>query len=435
LKNGTKRPTHSSDGQQNRRTEDVMGFTNRIFLMLAIVGSMSLAGCGKQCPNSSLSGSGTSSGSSGGITTSNVCVSGSSTGGGGGGGSTTSVLLYYFALDTTGAGIIEAAGLSNTGTLALLSPFTPPTLPSIGTDNMVIANKQFLYVPMGNSTLQAFTINHTGGALTPIAGSPSASGADTAVSDPKGRFLFVGDEFAGQITVLQIDQTTGALTTTGTFQSFNMVSADSLAVDGSGKFLYVGQGALTPPIPIVAFSIDQNTGALTEIAGSPFNLGVATLHADSSGKFLLGVAGILDQSNSATDDHISVFSIDSAGTPTAVAGSPFSTTAAPFEFAINPSGQFVYTFGTDSTKALASLEGYQLNTSTGALTPLPGSPFTSLPTVQDCQFDQSGGAAFCIDAVGGTKFSVLNANPTTGALTHTVQDLTVTNNFPFAITD
>jgi hypothetical protein len=130
-----------------------------------------------------------------------------------------------------------------------------------------------------------------------------------------------------------------------------------------------------------------------------------------------------------------VFSIDSAGTPTAVAGSPFSTTAAPFEFAINPSGEFVYTFGTDSTKALASLEGYQLNMTTGTLTALPGSPFTSLPTVQDCQFDQSGGAAFCIDAVGGTKFSVLTANPTTGALTHTVQDLTVTNNFPFAITD
>jgi 6-phosphogluconolactonase len=418
----------------------MMGFTNRIvFLVLAIVASMSLAGCGKQqCPNSSLSGSGTGSGSSGGITTSNVCGSGSSTGGGGGGGggSTTSVFLYYFALDNTGAGTIEAAGLSNTGTLALLSPFTPPTLPSTGTDNMVTVNKQFLYVPMGNSTLQAFTINHTGGALTPIAGTPfPAPGADSAISDPKGRFLFVGAEGAGQIAVFQIDQTTGALTTTGTFQSFNMVSADSLAVDGSGKFLYVGQGPLTPPIPIVAFSIDQTSGALTEIAGSPFNLGVATVHADSSGKFLLGVAGILDQPSSATDDHISVFSIDSAGTPTAVAGSPFSTTAAPFEFAINPSGEFVYTFGTDSTKALASLEGYQLNMTTGTLTALPGSPFTSLPTVQDCQFDQSGGAAFCIDAVGGTKFSVLTANPTTGALTHTVQDLTVTNNFPFAITD
>ena len=413
-----------------------MGMTNRVlFLVLAIVGSMSLAGCGKQCPNSSLSGSGTGSGSSGGITTSNVCGSGSSTGGGGGGGSTTSVFLYYFALDNTGAGIIEAAGLSNTGTLALLNPFAPPTLPSINTDNMVIVNKQFLYVPMGDSTVQAFTMNRSSGALTPIAGSPfSAAGGDTAVSDPKGRFLFVGAEGVGAITVFKIDPTTGALTTTGTFSSFNMSSADSLAVDGKGNFLYAGQGNVTTPLPIVAFSIDQTSGALTEIAGSPFNLGVATVHADSSGEFLLGVDGILDFGNPNHDDHISVFSIDSAGTPTAVAGSPFSTTAAPFEFAISPSGQFVYTFGEDSTGALAAVEGYQLS-STGTLTALPGSPFASLPTVQDCQFDQSGGAAFCIDAVAGTKFSVLTANPTTGALTHTVQDLTVTNNFPFAITD
>src|SRR4029077_14702777 len=129
----------------------------------------------------------------------------------------------------------------------------------------------------------------------------------------------------------KIDQTTGALTTTGTFQSFNMVSADSLAVDGKGNFLYAGQGDIVTPLPIVAFSIDQRSGALTEIAGSPFNLGVATVHADSSGKFLLGVAGILDQSSTATDDHISVFSIDpTIGTPNPVAGSPFLTTAAPF---------------------------------------------------------------------------------------------------------
>ena len=418
-----------------------MGLTNRIFfLVLVVVASMTLAGCGKQqCPSTSLGGSsGTGSGTAGGITGSSVCGSGSNTGGGGGGGSTTSVFLYYFATNSTGAGIIDAAGLSSSGTLALLSPFTPPTLPSIGTDNMVIVNKQFLYVPMGNSTLQAFTINHTGGALTPIAGGPfPASGADTAVSDPKGRFLFVGDEFAGQVTVFQIDQRTGALTTTGSFQSFNLIHADSLTVDGNGKFLYVGQGSPSgTPLPIVAFSIDQNTGALTEIAGSPFNLSVATVHADSSGKFLLGVAGILDQSTTAIDDHISVFSINStSGMPTPVAGSPFSTTSAPFEFAIHPSGKFVYSFGTDSTGAAAALEGYQLNTTTGALTALPGSPFTSLPIVQDCQFDQSGGVAFCIDSIAGTKFSVLNANPTTGALTHTVQDLTVTKTFPFAITD
>src|SRR5580700_3312034 len=122
-----------------------MGLTSRIFfLVVAIIASVGLAGCGKQqCPTNSLGESSGSSGSSGGVTATSVCGSGSSTGGGGGGGSTTSAFLYYFALDNTGAGTIEAAGLSSTGTLAVLNPFTPPSLPSIGTDNMVIVNKQF----------------------------------------------------------------------------------------------------------------------------------------------------------------------------------------------------------------------------------------------------------------------------------------------------
>jgi hypothetical protein len=30
---------------------------------------------------------------------------------------------------------------------------------------------------------------------------------------------------------------------------------------------------------------------------------------------------------------------------------------------------------------------------------------------------------------------VFTTNPTTGALTHTVSDLTVSNNFPFVVTD
>jgi 6-phosphogluconolactonase (cycloisomerase 2 family) len=408
-----------------------MKVANRVLLLtLVIIAGLNLAGCGKQqCATTQLGSSGTGSSTTGGINTGgSICGSGTTNPGG----SSISALLYYFDVDNTGTGTVQAAGLSNTGTLSLLNPYTPPTLPSIGTDNMVIVNKQFLYVPMGDGTLQAFAINHSSGALTPIAGGAiPAAGADTAVSDPKGRFLFVGAEFVGIVTVFQINPTTGALTNTGTFQSFNMVSADSLAVDGNGKFLYVGQDQAT--LPIVAASIDQNTGALSEIAG-PFPLGVATVHADPSGKFLLGVAGILDAFNLASDHHLSVFSIDPTfGTPTLV--SSVQTTAAPFEFAIHPSGQFVYTFGVDNTQALAAVEGYQLN-STGTLTALPNSPFSSLPIVQDCQSDQSGGEFFCIDSIlGGTTFSVFSANPTTGMLTSTTQSLTVTNTFPFAVTN
>ena len=410
-----------------------MKLRNRIcFLVLAAIAMLGWAGCGSACPTATLSSSAGSGGATGGTATNGtVCGPGTNPGGGGGGNS--AALLYYL-----GSSNILAAGLTTTGSFTAITSVTPPTLPSSSTDNMVIVNKKFLYVPMGDSTVQAFTIDRTSGALTTIPGSPflAPGGADTAVSDPAGRFLFVGGEVIGEIAVFQINSTTGVLTPSpgSPFQSFNLVSADSMAVDGSGKFLYAGQ--LSPSNPVGAFSIDQNNGGLTEIAGSPFALGVATVHADASGKFLLGVAGILDQGNPFNDHHIYVFSIDpTTGAPTPVAGSPFLTTSAPFEFVLSPSGKFVYAFGSDGTGATAAIEGFQLDSTTGALTALPGSPFTTLPLVADCQFDQGGGAAFCIDSLFGTKFSVLTANPTTGALAHTVPDLTVSNNFPFAVTD
>ncbi len=400
------------------------------FLILAAGAILGWAGCGGGgCSTTSLSTTG-DSGVAGGVSVpGSVCSAGTPTPGGG----KVAALLYYL-----GSSNVLAASLTTTGSFAPITSFTPPALPSNSTDNMLVVNKKFLYVPMGDSTVQAFTIDRSNGAVTPIAGSPFAApgGADSAVSDPAGRFLFVGGESIGEIAVFQINPTTGVLSPSpgSPFRSFNLISADSMTVDGSGRFLYVGQ--LSPSNPVAAFFIDQNNGAIAQIAGSPFPLGVATVHADASGKFLLGIAGILDSGNSINDRHVYVFSIDATtGAPTAVAGSPFLTTAAPFEFAIHPGGKFVYTFGSDSSGAVTTLEGFQINTTTGALSALAGSPFTSLPIVSDCRFDQGGGEAFCIDAPFGRKFSVLTPNPTTGALTHTVSDLSVGNNFPFAVTD
>ena len=298
---------------------------------------------------------------------------------------------------------------------------------------MVIVNKQFLYVPIGGfSEVLAFSINHSSGALAAISGSPFSAQAsdDTVTTDPGGRFLFVGGRLSPSISVYQIDPTTGILTPApgSPFQSFNVVFANSLTVDATGNFLYVGQTFSSNPVAV--FSINQSTGTLTEIGGSPFPLGVAVVQADPSGKFLLGVA---DGTGASGDNHIHVFSIDpTTGAPTSVPGPPFATVNTPFALAIHPSGNFVYPSVADSSDTVTSLEGYQLNASTGALTALSGSPFTTLPAVANCQFDQSGADAFCMNASG---FSLLGVNASTGALSHTVPDLAAPSNFPFAATD
>lgn len=397
--------------------------TRLLFLVSAIVAGLFLTGCGKGgCPTTNLTSSGGTA--SGGISTGGtVCGAGN----GGGGNGTAAAFMFY--IDPF-ANTVGTASLSTSGTFSVLSGLTPPATAGAITDDMTVVNKQFVYIPFGDiNGVQGLAINSTTGALTPIAGSPfllPGGTADSIIADPKGKFLFVGSEGIGAISVFTIGAT-GALTQVSgsPFTSFNLLSADSLAVDGTGSFLYVGQ--LNPAVPLDEFSIDSNTGALSEVG--PYNLGVAQLHADSSGKYLLGVKEIADNPLSATDAHISVFSIDpTTGAPTPVAGSPFVTTAPPYDFVISPNAQFVYVLES-SGASFAPLEGFQLNSSSGALSSISGSPFTTLAIPNYCKFDQSGGEIFCDTGAG---FAVLTANATTGALTSTVPNLTNISYFTFA---
>lgn len=404
-----------------------MKLGNRIFfLVLAAVAMFGWAGCGGGCPTATLTTSAGSGGTTGGTSTKGtVCGPGTNPGGGG---RNTAALLYYL-----GSSNILGASLSTTGTFATLTAFTPPTLPSSVGNDMVIVNKKFLYLPQSDSlTIQAFTIDHTTGALTKIAGSPFATaGADSVTSDATGRFLFAGNNNTGRISVFQINSTTGALLAApgSPFSAFNLDFVHVLAVDGTGKFLYAGQGL--PALPIYAFSIDQNTGALSQAVGSPFGLGVAGVRTDFTGKFAVGITG------NTGDNHLYVFAIaPTTGALTAVNNSPFATvTSTLLNLRIHPSSQFVYSFGRDNSSAFAAVEGFAIDRSTGVLTALGSSPFTSLPIVADCKWDQGGGEAFCAN-VANSAFSVLDTNTSTGALKHTVTDLAVPNNaVPFAPTD
>ncbi len=401
--------------------------TRVLFAVCALVAGMFLLGCGKGgCPTTSLTSSG---GSGGGSVNTGGTVCGSGVNGGG------PVAAYAFYL---GSGV-QTANYSTNGTFTAVTSVTPPALAGTTIDDMTTVNGKYVYLPFGDLPgVQALALDHSTGALTNITGSPflltpTGATADTAVADPMGRFLFVGAEGTGSITSFQINSD-GSLTQSpfSPFtDAFRLFSADSLAVDGKGRFLYAGQ--LNFATPMDGFTFDSS-GTLTEMVGAPFNLGVAQLHADSSGNFLLGVQAVQDSNSSGTgtDQHIYVFSIDqTTGVPTPVAGSPFATVSAPFDFAISPNGKFVYITGNvPGTTTIAAIEGYQLDSTTGNLTALPGSPFTTLPAATQCKFEQSGGEMFCATASGLT---VILANPSTGALS--MGPSLVVSDYPFAVTD
>jgi 6-phosphogluconolactonase (cycloisomerase 2 family) len=306
---------------------------------------------------------------------------------------------------------------------------------------MLIVNKKFVYVPQSsNNFIEAFSINRGTGSLTAIPGSPFqiTFPADTIASDPQGRFLFIGNESGGDIASFQINQSTGALTASpnSPINVFGMSSADVFTVDGAGKYLYVGEQDSSASALVHGFVINQTTGSLTDIPGSPFALGVSTLHGDPTGKYLLGIRGYVDLGSSSGDNNIYVFAINpSTGFPTAVTGSPFAMNGAANEFAIHPNGKFVYTMDVASGATGAPLEGFQMDQSTGLLTPLTGSPFSALPGAAQCMFEQTGVAMFCAKTYFGSDFEVFNVDPNSGAITHTIPDLSIGNNTPFAVTD
>ena len=74
------------------------------------------------------------------------------------------------------------------------------------------------------------------------------------------------------------------------------------------------------------------------------------------------------------DNTVSAYSINATtGALTPVSGSPFTAGSGPFSVTVNPAGTFAYVANQDSNNVWA----YSINATTGALTPISGSPFTA----------------------------------------------------------
>ena len=123
--------------------------------------------------------------------------------------------------------------------------------------------------------MSAYAIDATTGALTAVPGSPFVAGTEpfAIAVDPKGKFVYVVNYRYGNVSAFAIDATSGALTqvTGSPFASDSY--ADGVAVDPKGKFVYVSNGGPNSSGTVSAYKINATTGALKQIAGSPFFAG------------------------------------------------------------------------------------------------------------------------------------------------------------------
>ena len=192
----------------------------------------------------------------------------------------------------------------------------------------VTPSGKFVYVTSSPpSIVSGYASNSATGALTPIAGSPFAAGmgAKNLAVSPKGRFLYVSDSYGGTILIYAINESSGALTTVAGSPFPAGSHPAALAIDPLGKFLYASNE--TTLGTITAFKIDQNSGALAPVAGSPFSTGPAAnaIVIDPSGTFLSAtLKNDNETASSGMNGKLKSYRIDSAtGALKQIGGSPF----------------------------------------------------------------------------------------------------------------
>jgi uncharacterized repeat protein (TIGR01451 family) len=276
----------------------------------------------------------------------------------------------------------HALNLIRLGEHALLSVAFLLTL-MLGHTSEALAQGQFVYVnnnDVGPNTVSAFSVG-ANFALTPVAGSPFLTGgiggsgglfaAQRAEVCAMGDFLYVTNQASSNISVLAINPATGALTPVAGSPFPVPGSGDiSVACTPNGQFLLAARSSSHD---IAVFSRGAG-GSLTQVAGSPFAAGGSLpvgVKVTPDGRFVIVT---LLGSNA-----VAVFSIDAGGVLTQVAGSPFPVAEtglkeSPAGVAINCAGSIAYIGFTraDGTRVDALSIG-----STGALTPIAGSPFTA----------------------------------------------------------
>jgi len=222
----------------------------------------------------------------------------------------------------------------------------------------------------------------------------------------------------GQVLSFPIESS-GALgtskSTTGPTPTFGMAALNN-------QFLYVGN-----PVPDVsgevdAWAINLSNGNLTTVPGSPFLLGPLTLAGGVAANPFAGVIYVADSGK------VDALQADATGALKPINGSPFAA-GTNLYLTLDPQNRFLFTSVDDPPGGVFA---FTMDSTSGALTAVPGSPFLPLPNypgnTQPGQVvvDATGSfvftpltitgqvAAFAINAPGGTLTAVPGSPFTAG---------------------
>ena len=257
-----------------------------------------------------------------------------------------------------------------------------------------------------NSSISVFSINASSGALTPVNNSPfSISGiADSIAVDPTDRFVYVTydsnliDGFALAASGALTELSDAPYVAPESFVSF-------VAVDPSGQFVYASGGTNILGSNVLVFGLNSSTGSLTSlgnIPGAPGFNELAISKGPTGVTYTPQFAYVAGGGGTNGANNISGYSISpSSGALSPLPGSPFAEGLSPVATTLDPWSPFLYAANNCSDTACAapagSVSAYTIDPGTGTLTAALGSPFPVGSSPFGIAVDPSGSFVYVVD--------------------------------------
>lgn len=313
-----------------------------------------------------------------------------------------SVSHYVYAALPTPSQIVAYRKDPNSGVMTALSG-SPFTAGSGVQAIMIHPSRKFLYAAnSGEGDISLFTIDATG-ALTESPPRATAGITPTLLAmDSGGNYLYVGNAGSNTIWTFSIDASLGRLTAVGS-PFLTGASPLNMALSPSGNFLYVtiaGSPGSVEVIGLVA-GIPTTFGPLAQVGNNPYGLVI-----DPSGAHLY-------VANSAPDNSISEFTINSDGSLQPLSGSPIGETfTSPVALLVDNSGKYLYV----ANKSSGNLGAYAIG-SDGGLTVLTNSPFGTNTSPTFIASDPGGRYLFVGNQASSATIQVFSLDPGSGTLT------------------
>jgi 6-phosphogluconolactonase (cycloisomerase 2 family) len=358
---------------------------------------------------------------------------------------------YAYVLNQSSNDILVYSVDGNSGALTPVqgSPFPsgssdPVSLATSPLGNsLFVANECVSSTDCSQGSVAVFSVNATTGNLTPIAGSPFPLGVYEPSSigvTPSGNFVFVASQCAtssscnqgGVVAVFASDPSTGALSPVPG-SPFLTGGAEPSAASPSavGSYIFVANECNTPSDcsqgTVSVLSMNNSTGGLTAVSGSPFAVGgayVLSIGTSPSGGYVYTSDECLTQST-CSPGAISALAFNPAtGSLTPLASSPYAPAGIyPFAVTASPNGNFVYAVdqcvGTSNcVQGQGGVSVFSVNPSTGALSLVPGSDFAAGQGTLGVISDPSGAFVYASNQSSGTisGFAVNQSNGTLASI-------------------